>query len=90
MPVRLLRFRDNTWLVHSKGTDYDLAPKASQKVPLVATIYAEADGKALPMPDPADPRKREYAWMTAHKYTTDREVPYPFKDWRSLKIEPDR
>ena len=89
--ARLRRgFRDNTWLMHSKGTDYDLAPKASRKVPLVATIYAEADGEPLPMPDPADPRKREHAWMTAHKYTADREVPYPFKGWRSLKVEPDR
>jgi transglutaminase-like putative cysteine protease len=72
-------FRDNTWLLHSKGTDYDLAPKASAKVPLVATIYAEADGKPLPMPDPADPTKREFAWMTAHKYISDRAVSYPFR-----------
>jgi transglutaminase-like putative cysteine protease len=78
-------FRDNTWLVHSKGTDYDLAPKASAKVPLVATIFAEADGKALPLPDPADPTKREFAWMTAHKYTPDRAVSYPFRDWKMLK-----
>lgn len=77
-------FRDNTWLVHSKGTDYDLAPKASRKVPLVATIYAEADGQPLPPPDPADPTKREFAWMTAHKYTPDRVVPYPFRDWTTL------
>lgn len=77
-------FRDNTWLVHSKGTDYDLAPKASRKVPLVATIYAEADGQPLPMPDPADVTKREFAWMTAHKYTADRAVPYPFRDWKTL------
>lgn len=84
-------FRDNTWLMHSKGTDYDLAPKASQKVPLVATIYAEADGKPLPMPDPADPTRREFAWMTAHKYTADRAVPYPFRDWGTLlpKKKPD-
>ncbi|VTR95031.1 Uncharacterized protein OS=Blastopirellula marina DSM 3645 GN=DSM3645_09212 PE=4 SV=1: Transglut_core [Gemmata massiliana] len=77
-------FRDNTWLLHSKGTDYDLAPKASQKVPLVASIYAEADGKLLPLPDPADPTKREFAWMTAHKYTADRVAPYPFRDWKTL------
>lgn len=87
--ARLRRgFRDNTWLMHSKGTDYDLAPKASRKVPLVATIYAEADGKPLPAPDPADPTKREFAWMTAHRYTADREVAYPFADWRSLKLQP--
>jgi transglutaminase-like putative cysteine protease len=77
-------FRDNTWLLHSKGTDYDLAPKAAQKVPLVASIYAEADGKPLPTPDPANVTKREFAWMTAHKYTPDRAVSYPFRDWKTL------
>jgi transglutaminase-like putative cysteine protease len=77
-------FRDNTWLMHSRGTDYDLAPRASQKVPLVTTIYAEADGKPLPAPDPADTTKREFAWMTAHKYTADRAVTYPFADWKAL------
>ena len=87
--ARLRRgFRDSTWLMHSKGTDYDLAPKASEKVPLVATIYAEADGKALPPPDPADPTKREFAWMTAHRYRADRAVAYPFTDWRSLNVPP--
>ncbi|MCI0705187.1 MAG: transglutaminase domain-containing protein [Planctomycetia bacterium] len=75
-------FRDNTWLMHSKGTDYELAPKASQKVPLVASIFAEADGKALPLPDPADPKKNEFAWMTAHKFTPNREVSYPFREWK--------
>jgi hypothetical protein len=78
-------FRDNTWLLVTKGTEYDLAPPASGKVPLVPTIHAEADGKPLPLPDPADPTKREFAWMTAHKYTADRSVPYPFRDWKSLK-----
>ncbi len=78
-------FRDNTWLMHSKGTDYDLAPKASRKVPLVASIYAEADGKPLSLPDPADPTKREFAWMTAHKYTPDRDVQYPFRDLKTLR-----
>jgi transglutaminase-like putative cysteine protease len=77
-------FRDNTWLLHSKGTDYDLAPKAGRKVPLVATIYAEANGQPLPLPDPADPAKREFAWMTAHKYTPDKAVVYPFRDWSGL------
>lgn len=88
---RLARgFRDNTWLMHSRGTDYELAPKASQKVPLIATLYAEADGKPLPLPDPADGTKREFAWMTAHRYTANREVRYPFADERSLKIAPRR
>ena len=77
-------FRDNSWLLQTKGTDYDLAPPASKKVPLIATIYAEADGQALPAPDPADPTKKEFAWMTAHKYTPDRPVPYPFRDLRTL------
>jgi transglutaminase-like putative cysteine protease len=78
-------FRDNTWLLMTKGTDYDLAPKASTKVPLVATIYAEADGKPLPAPDPADPTKREFAWMTSHKYTADQPTVYPFREWKTLK-----
>ena len=84
--ARLRRgFRDNTWLLMTRGTDYDLAPAASAKVPLVPTIHAEADGKPLPMPDPADPTKREFGWMTAHKYTANKSVPYPFKDWNTLK-----
>jgi hypothetical protein len=36
------------------------------------------------MPDPADPTKREFAWMTAHRYVADRKVPYPFADWATL------
>jgi hypothetical protein len=44
----------------------------------VRTIYAEADGVALPEPDPADASKREFSWMTAHKFKADREVKYPF------------
>ena len=84
--ARLQRgFRDNTWLLVSKGTDYELAPPASTKVPLTPTIHAEADGKPLPLPDPADPKRREFSWMTAHKYTADRAVPYPFRDWKTLK-----
>jgi transglutaminase-like putative cysteine protease len=77
-------FRDNTWLLMTTGTDYELAPKASAKVPLVGTIYAEADGKPLPTPDAADPTKKEFAWMTAHKYTADKPVMYPFREWKTL------
>lgn len=77
-------FRDNTWLLMSKGTDFELSPPASTRVPLVPTIHAEADGRALPLPDPADPTKREFAWMTAHKYTADKPAPYPFRDWATL------
>jgi transglutaminase-like putative cysteine protease len=78
-------FRDNTWLLMTTGTDYELAPKASARVPLVATIYAEADGKPLPAPDPADPSKHEFAWMTSHRYTASQPTVYPFKDWKTLK-----
>jgi transglutaminase-like putative cysteine protease len=78
-------FRDNCWLIHSKGTDYDVAPKGSGKVPLIATIYGEADGKALPLPDPADKTKREFSWMTAHRYQADKKVDYPFRDFSSLE-----
>lgn len=77
-------FRDNTWFLQTRGTDYDLAPPASKKVNVVRTIYAEADGVALPEPDPASPDKKEFAWMTLHRYTPDRTVPYPFKDWKTL------
>ena len=78
-------FRDNTWLAVTAGTDYDLAPKASAKVPLVSTVWAEADGKPLPVPDPADPTKREFGWMTAHKFTADEPAAYPFKEWKTLR-----
>jgi transglutaminase-like putative cysteine protease len=84
--ARLRRgFRDNTWFVQTRGTDYELAPPASRRVPVVRTLYPEADGVALPDPDPADPKKKEFAWMTAHRYTPDRPVSYPFKDWKSLR-----
>lgn len=78
-------FRDNTWFLQTRGTDYDLVPPASQRVPVVRTIYAEADGVALPDPDPANSAKREFAWMTVHKYVPDRPVTYPFRDWKSLE-----
>jgi transglutaminase-like putative cysteine protease len=81
-------FRDNTWYVQTHGSDYDLAPPASRQVPVVRTAYVEADGVALPDPDPADPHKHEFAWMTVHQYTPDRPVVYPFKDWHSLLERP--
>jgi transglutaminase-like putative cysteine protease len=77
-------FRDNTWYLQTRGTDYDLAPPAHRRVPVVRTLYAEADGVTLPDPDPADPHKREFAWMTVHQYMADKKVTYPFKDWHSL------
>jgi transglutaminase-like putative cysteine protease len=77
-------FRDNTWFVQTRGTDYDLAPPASKKAPVVRTIYVEADGEALSDPDPADPKKREFTWMTLHSYTPNKPVTYPFRDYRRL------
>jgi transglutaminase-like putative cysteine protease len=78
-------FRDNTWFVHTRGTDYELAPKASQRVSVVRTIYAEADGKPLPDPDPSNPANREFAWMTAIAIKADKPVSYPYKGWSSLE-----
>jgi hypothetical protein len=83
---RLLHgFRDNTWFLQTRGTDYDLEPPASKKVAVVRTIFAEADGVALPEPDPANKKQREFSWMTVHQYSPDRPVTYPFKDVTSLE-----
>jgi transglutaminase-like putative cysteine protease len=78
-------FRDNTWFLQTKGTDYDLEPPARKKVAVVRTIYAEADGVALPEPDPANTKHNTYAWMTIHKFKPDRPVTYPFTDFQSLR-----
>jgi transglutaminase-like putative cysteine protease len=87
---RLIRgFRDNTWFLQTRGTDYDLAPPASKRVAVVRTIHAEADGVALPEPDPANPQQREFAWMTAHQYKADKPATYPFADWKSLREKRD-
>ncbi len=72
-------FRDNTWFVQTRGTDYDLAPPASHRVSVVRTIYAEADGVPLRDPDPSDPNQREFAWMTIAQFRPDRPVEYPFQ-----------
>jgi transglutaminase-like putative cysteine protease len=77
-------FRDNTWFCVTRGSDYDLAPPAAKRVPVVRTAYVEADGVALPDPDPSDPAARAFSWMTIHKYTADREVVYPFADYSAL------
>jgi transglutaminase-like putative cysteine protease len=78
-------FRDNTWLLVTRGTDYKLVPPASETVPVVRTIYAEADGVTLPDPDPSNPKKREFSWMTVHQFKPDRPVRYPFTDLKSLE-----
>ncbi len=61
-------FRDNTWFLQTKGTDYDLVPKASKRVPVVRTAWIEADGVPLPEPDPADKSATAFSWMTVHDY----------------------
>ena len=83
---RMLRgFRDNTWFLQTRGTGYDLAPPSAQPVNVVRTIYAEADGVALPDPDPGAMGKKEFAWMTAHEYRASKKVSSPFKDWKTLE-----
>lgn len=80
-------FRDNTWILQTRGTDYDLIPPAAAKVALVRTLYAEADGVALPDPDPTNSNETKFAWMTMHQFTSDVPAPYPFKDGESLATE---
>lgn len=83
--LRLARgFRDNTWFLQTRGTDYDLAPKASRRAPVVRTAWIEADGVPLPEPDPADKSQTAFSWMTVHEYRADQNVAYPFADWKSL------
>ncbi len=81
-------FRDNTYILQTRGTDYDLVPKAAGRVAVVRTIYAEADGAALPDPDPSNATESKFAWMTAHQFTSDVPAPYPFKDASSLTARP--
>ena len=45
----------------------------------------EADGEPLPEPDPANKERREFSWMTVHKYTSDKPVTNSFKDLGSLE-----
>ena len=47
----------------------------------------EADGVALPDPDPGAKGKKEFAWMTAHEYRASKKVANPFKDWKTLEEE---
>lgn len=88
---RLARgFRDNTWFLQTRGTDYELVPRASQRVPVVRTAYIEVDGAPLPEPDPANGDERSYSWITVHAYRADRTVPYPFSDWNTLTSREDK
>jgi len=54
-------FRDNTWFLQTQGTDYDLVPAASKRVPVIRTTYIEADGVPLLKPDPADNSQRAFS-----------------------------
>jgi len=78
-------FRDNTWFLQTRGTDYDLVPKASKRAAVVRTAYIEADGVPLADPDPADKSQKTFSWMTVHDYRADRSVPNPFVDWKTLE-----
>ena len=78
-------FRDNTWFKQTHGTDYDLVPPASKRVAVVRTIYAEADGVALPEPDPSAPGETKFAWMTSHKFESTPPVQNPFTNIESLR-----
>lgn len=82
-------FRDNTWLLHTIGTDLELVPATNNQVSVIRTIYAEADGVTLPDPDPANKHKLEHAWMTVHKYVPDRKLSFPYKDWKTLLLKDD-
>lgn len=86
---RLVRgFRDNTWFVQTRGSDYDLVPKAAHRVPVVRTIYAEADGQPLPDPDPSSKSETKFAWMTAYRFAADQPVRYPFTAIETLAPTP--
>jgi hypothetical protein len=77
-------FRDSTFIVQSHGTEYDLAPPTGRRLPVMRTAYIEADGVPLPEPDPANPKRREFGWMTVHDYVPDHPTRYAFSDLRSL------
>ncbi len=78
-------FRENSWLQLTRGTDFQLAPPASQPVKIIRTIYAEADGQPLPEPDPSNANQQQFSWMTAHKYTADKAFKLPFQDASTLQ-----
>lgn len=80
-------FRENSWLLLTRGTDYQLSPPASKPVRVVRTAYIEADGEVYPDPDPANSKKREFSWMTSHRYTADKPFKKPFKDLSTLNAD---
>jgi transglutaminase-like putative cysteine protease len=60
-------FQENTWLQVTRGVNYDLVPAAANPIHVVRTIYAEADGKPLPEPDPSNAEGNQGSWMTIHR-----------------------
>lgn len=78
-------FRDNTWLKQTQGTDYELVPTAGHRVPVVRTIYAEADGAPLADPDPSAVGESKFSWMTAHRFNSTPPVANPFANPDSLR-----
>jgi hypothetical protein len=78
-------FRDNTWFKQTQGTDYELVPKARHRVPVVRTIYAEADGVPLADPDPSAAGETKFSWMTAHRFQSVPPAKNPFADISSLR-----
>ena len=78
-------YRENSWLLVTRGTNYELAPPASTPAKVVRTIYAEADGVPLLEPDPANISQKKFAWMTAHKFSSAKPLEAVFKSIEHLK-----
>ncbi|MBL4885664.1 MAG: transglutaminase domain-containing protein [Planctomycetaceae bacterium] len=78
-------YRENSWVLLTRGTNYELSPPASAPVKVVRTIYAEADGVPLPEPDPSNEQQGKFAWMTAHKFTSEQPLEAAFKNLERLK-----
>jgi len=75
-------FSENTWLLVTRGVNYELAPPASRRVPVVRTIYAEADGIPLPEPDPSNADQQTFSWMTMHRVDEIGDTSRRFQDYR--------
>lgn len=71
-------FRENTWLLVTRGVNYQLAPVASQRVPIVREIYAEADG--VPLSDAGHSNPSTATWMTIHRVDETGAAARKFED----------
>ena len=56
-------FRENTWLLVTRGENYPLMPAASSAVSIIRTIYAEADG--IPLKEGGS--VQEGTWLTMQR-----------------------